>query len=59
MKKLMRFLKDEDGVTAIEYGLIAALIAVVIIIAVTAVGRELRTTFQTVETALIGANAGS
>jgi Flp pilus assembly pilin Flp len=31
----------------------------VIIIAVTAVGRELRTTFQTVETALIGANAGS
>ena len=59
MKKLMRFLKDEDGVTAIEYGLIAALIAVVIIIAVTAVGRELRTTFTTVETALIGANAGS
>ena len=29
MEKLMRFLKDEDGVTAIEYGLIAALIAVV------------------------------
>ena len=34
MKKLMRFLKDEEGVTAIEYGLIAALIAVVIIAAV-------------------------
>ncbi len=59
MKKLMRFLKDEDGVTAIEYGLIAALIAVVIIIAVTAVGRELNVTFTKVETALIGANAGS
>ncbi len=37
MKKLLRFLKDEDGVTAIEYGLIAALIAVGIIAAVTAV----------------------
>ncbi len=59
MKKLMRFLKDEDGVTAIEYGLIAALIAVVIIIAVTAVGRELKITFETVEDALVGANAGS
>ncbi len=59
MKKLMRFLKDEDGVTAIEYGLIAALIAVVIIIAVTAVGRELKLTFETVEDALVGANAGS
>ncbi len=58
MKKLMRFLKDEDGVTAIEYGLIAALIAVVIIIAVTAVGRELKITFETVEDALVGANAG-
>ncbi len=59
MKELMRFLKDEDGVTAIEYGLIAALIAVVIIIAVTAVGRELVTTFTAVEDALVGANAGS
>jgi pilus assembly protein Flp/PilA len=38
MKKLIRFLKDEDGVTAIEYGLIAAIIAVGLITAVTAVG---------------------
>ncbi len=37
MKKLLRFLKDEEGVTAIEYGLISALIAVGIIAAVTAV----------------------
>ena len=59
MKKLMRFLKDEDGVTAIEYGLIAALIAVVIIVAVTAVGGSLKATFETVETALDGAGAGS
>ncbi len=57
MKKLMRFLKDEDGVTAIEYGLIAALIAVVIIVAVTAVGGSLKATFETVETALDGAGS--
>ncbi len=57
MKKLMRFLKDEDGVTAIEYGLIAALIAVVIIGAVTLVGGELKKTFTTVESALSGSNS--
>ncbi len=53
MKKLIRFLKDEDGVTAIEYGLIAALIAVGIIAAVTAVGLKLKSTFETVDAALI------
>ena len=42
MNKFMsRFLKDESGATAIEYGLIAAGIAVVIIVAVTAVGTSL------------------
>ena len=47
MKKIfMSFLKDEDGVTAIEYGLIAALIAVVIITAVTLVGESLDNTFD-------------
>ncbi len=46
MKKLLiNFFKDEDGVTAIEYGLIAALIAVVIITAVTLVGNSLDNTF--------------
>jgi len=43
-----RFLRDESGATAIEYGLIAALIAVVIITAVTSVGTNLSTTFNTV-----------
>ena len=43
-----RFVQDESGATAIEYGLIAALIAVVIISAVTAVGTSLSTTFTTV-----------
>jgi pilus assembly protein Flp/PilA len=59
MKKLMRFLKDEDGVTAIEYGLIAALIAVVIIVAVTAVGGSLKATFEDVQAGLDGAGAAS
>ena len=48
MKKLIGFFKEEDGVTAIEYGLIAALIAVVIIVAVTAVGTNLRDIFNKV-----------
>jgi pilus assembly protein Flp/PilA len=40
------FAREEDGVTAIEYGLIAALIAVVIIAAVTLVGENLRSVFN-------------
>ena len=49
MKTLVtRFMRDESGATAIEYGLIAALIAVVIITAVTAVGTSLSTTFNTI-----------
>jgi pilus assembly protein Flp/PilA len=46
------FCKDESGATAIEYGLIAALIAVVIITGVTAVGTSLSTTFNTVSGSL-------
>ena len=52
MKKLIRFLKDEEGVTAIEYGLIAALIAVAIIGAITTVGDNLGFTFQDVSNKL-------
>ena len=52
---LKRFLKNEDGATAIEYGLIAALIGVAIIVAVTAVGTELQNTFTDVSTGLAGA----
>ena len=47
-KFVTRFLKDESGATAIEYGLIAALIAVVIITGVTAVGTSLSTTFTNI-----------
>ena len=57
MKKLMRFFKDDEGVTAIEYGLIAALIAVVIIVGTTAVGTSLNTKFGTIATAVT--NAGT
>ena len=48
LKMLRRLYRSEDGVTAIEYGMIAALIAVVIITAVTMVGTELTRTFDTV-----------
>ncbi len=48
MKTIARFIKNESGATAIEYGLIAALIAVVVIGAVTAVGTGLSSTFNTV-----------
>lgn len=47
-----RFLRDEEGVTAIEYSLIAALIAVVIITAVTTVGSRVCETFRSVADAL-------
>jgi pilus assembly protein Flp/PilA len=49
---LSRFVRDESGATAIEYGLIAALIAVVIIGALTLVGSNLSSTFQSVATKL-------
>ena len=48
MNLFSRFVRDESGATAIEYGLIAALIAVVIITAVTAVGTNLSGTFNTI-----------
>ncbi|HWU54160.1 MAG TPA: Flp family type IVb pilin [Rhizomicrobium sp.] len=49
---LLNFFKDESGATAIEYGLIAALIAVVIITGVTAVGTNLSSTFSSLATTL-------
>ena len=53
MKTLfVRFLKDESGVTAIEYGLIAGLISVVIILTVTAIGTSLQGVFQNIANAL-------
>ena len=48
MKLFARFLKNEDGATAIEYGLIAALVGVAIITAVTTLGTKLSSTFDNV-----------
>ena len=51
-KFFKRFVKDNSGATAIEYGLIAGLISVVIIAAVTTVGTNLNTVFTTIGTKL-------
>ena len=48
MKTIVRLLKNESGATAIEYGLIAALISVAIIVAVRAIGSNLNSTFTNV-----------
>jgi pilus assembly protein Flp/PilA len=52
MRITIRFLKDESAATAIEYGLIAAGIAVAIIPVLTGLGTHLKTTFSTISTAL-------
>ncbi len=46
------FISNQDGATAIEYGLIAALIAVVIITALTTIGSNLNTQFSSIATSL-------
>ena len=53
MTTLIRFLRDEKGATAIEYGLIAAGISVAIIATVMGLGTKLYNTFNTVETCLL------
>ena len=56
MKKLfVQFLKDQSGVTAIEYGLIAGLISIVILASVTSIGTSVQGLFQTIATDLAGA----
>jgi pilus assembly protein Flp/PilA len=52
MKTLVRFAKCESGATAIEYGLIAALISVGIIAVVTSVGTEIKGTFTSIDNGL-------
>jgi pilus assembly protein Flp/PilA len=54
----VRFARNEDGATAIEYGLIAALVSVAAIGALTAMGQSLSTMFTTVSTALSTAVSG-
>ena len=52
MSVVMKFLKDDSGATAIEYGLIAAGISVAIIAVVQGVGSKLNSTFTSVQNAL-------
>lgn len=52
MKLVSKFLKDESGATAIEYGLIAALISVAIITAATTLGTSIADTFTSVSNEL-------
>lgn len=58
MKFLNNLLRDEQGATAIEYGLIAALIAVAAITAMTQLGGQLTTTFESVTSAMGGDTTG-
>jgi pilus assembly protein Flp/PilA len=59
MRLFKDLLNDESGATAIEYGLIAALIAVAAITAMQSLGNELQTTFSTVSTELSESNTVS
>ena len=52
IKRLINFIKDEEGATMVEYGLMVALIAVVCIVAITAIGTNLNIVFDNVADAL-------
>ncbi len=52
MKKLMAFLKGEEGLVAIEYALIGLLVAVAIVGVVTTLGTQIQTVFTSISTAL-------
>ena len=52
MERLLRFLKDEEGATAVEYGLLVALIAAVVVGLVGTLGTTIKKAFQDIVTAL-------
>jgi pilus assembly protein Flp/PilA len=52
MRNFIRFINEENGATAIEYGLIASLVAVVIVAALTSLGTGIKSTFTTVASSL-------
>ena len=59
MKKLMKkSVRDEKGVTALEYGILAALIAAVIILSVQGLGQTIDTTFSNIDSAMSTINSG-
>ncbi len=53
MERLLKFLKDDKGTSAVEYGLLVAMIAAVIVGAVTLVGGNLKTTFDYVSSIVL------
>ncbi len=63
MKTVRKFIgklrRDEKGVTALEYGLLAALIAAVIIVSVQGLGSTIDTTFSNIDSAMSGVNTPS
>ena len=59
MKKLMKFFKEEDGATGVEYGIMVAAIAAVIILTVVAVGTKTNDAFQQINAGLESAPFGS
>ena len=56
MERIKKFFRDEEGATAVEYGLMVALIAIVIIAAVTILGQQLSLKFQTVASSVAAAS---
>lgn len=59
MNKVMKFLKEEDGASAIEYGLIAGLVAVAIIVALGTLGGNLSTMFDNIAKKLPNGTGGT
>ncbi len=59
MNHIMQFVRDEEGATALEYGLLAALIAAAIIGAVTALGNTVSQTFTNISASMAAAAGGS
>jgi pilus assembly protein Flp/PilA len=59
MQKIRNFVRDNKGATAIEYGLIAALIAVAAIATMTTLGTSLNTTFTKVNSGITKGNTGT
>ncbi|MDE2405454.1 MAG: Flp family type IVb pilin [Sphingomonadales bacterium] len=59
MTSFIEFLRDESGATAIEYGLIAALVAVAGITSMKGLGNQLKTTFNTTSSSMSSANAAA
>ena len=59
LRAINTFIRDEEGASAVEYGLLAALIAAVIVTAVSTLGTTLKGTFETINTKIGGGAAAS